>query len=138
MSIKTGTEPETPLEKAALRALRTARWFVDGFRELPIEVEDLRRTRLSPTLERLEEGELFHIHDEPILDLLEKAVVKHLNGLREGYGSYALNQDTCYDELYRPDLDRGRILMEQWKSFKAARQHVIDLRRARIIADSFS
>ena len=58
--------------------------------------------------------------------------------MREGYGTYAVQKDTSYDELFCPDLEKGRVLMEQWKSFKAARQHVIDLRRARIIADSFS
>jgi hypothetical protein len=138
MQVNSDFDPETPLEKAALRALREARWFAEGWRNAPIPVEGLRRVQINPTLERLDIGDLFQMPDEAILEMLEKAIVRHLNDMREGYGTYALKKDTSHDEMFCPDLERGRILMEQWKAFKTARQHVIDLRRARIIADSFS
>jgi len=138
MQIDTGTTSETTLEKAALKALRAARWFAGGWRNSSLEVEGLRVTRVAPSIERLDAGELFHDHDETTFDMLEKAIVKHLNNMGDGYGTYALNRDTCYDDLYFPDLEKGRVLIEQWKSFKSARQQVIDLRRARIISDQFS
>ncbi|MBT3139786.1 hypothetical protein DS909_22165 [Phaeobacter gallaeciensis] len=131
-------DPETPLERAALRAVRTARGLVRGWRDAAINVEGLRLSQLAQTLERLEQGDLFNMQDETILDMLEKTLVKHLNEMREGYGTYALRKDTNHDDLFCPDLEKGRVLMERWKAFKSARQHVTDLRRARIIADQFS
>lgn len=138
MQFDTDFDPETPLERAALRAVKTARGLVSVWRESAIDMEGLRLSQLAQTLERLSEGDLFNVQDETALDMLEKAIVRHLNDTREGYGTYALKKDTSHDELFCPELEKGRVLMEQWKSFKSARQHVIDLRRARIIADQFS
>lgn len=129
---------ETTLENAALNAVRNARWFVEEFRNTPIEMDGLRRYRVAPTLERLEIGELFHRYDETMLDLIEKALIGHLNGLYDGYGTHAHLNDTRYDQLFCPDLDKARLLMQQWKAFKSARQYVIDLRCAGNIADVYS
>lgn len=138
MQFDTEFDPETPLERAALRTVRAARGFVRGWRNTAIGMEGLRLSQLAQTLERLEQGDLFNMQDETILDMLEKSLEMHLNDMREGYGTYALRKDTGHDELFCPGLEKGRVLIEQWKTFKSARQHVIDLRRARIIADQFS
>jgi hypothetical protein len=138
MHFDTEFDPETPMERAALRAVRTTRGFVRGWRDAAINMEGLRLSQLAQTLERLDQGDLFNMQDETVLDMLEKSLVMHLNDMREGYGTYALRKDTGHDELFCPDLEKGRVLMERWKAFKSARQHVIDLRRARIIADQFS
>jgi hypothetical protein len=138
MQFETEFEPATPLEKSALRAIRTARWFANGWRSTPIKGDGLRYSQVAPMLERLDAGDLFQMSDETILELLEKTLVTYLNEMREGYGTYAVQKDTSHDDVFCPDLEKGRIMMERWKAFKSARQHVIDLRRARIIADSFS
>lgn len=138
MQFDTEFDPETPLERAALRAVKTARGLVRGWREAAIDMEGLRLSQLAQTLERLNQGDLFNMQDETILGMMEKTLATHLNDMREGYGTYALRKDTGHDELFCPDLEKGRVLMERWKAFKSARQHVIDLRRARIIADQFS
>lgn len=137
MKYDTEFDPETPLERAALRAVKTARWFVRQWRETNIEMNGLRLRQVAPTLDRLEEGSLFDMQDETILELIEKAIVRHLNGLLDGYGSRALHRNTSGDELRDRELEQGRDLIEDWKSLKHARQHVIDLRRARIIAEKF-
>ncbi len=84
MQINTEYEPETPLEKSALRALRTARWFSEGWRNLNIDVEGLRYAQIASTLERLDSSDLFQQQDETILDMLEKTLVTHLNEMSYG------------------------------------------------------
>ena len=128
---------ETPIERAALRALQTARTFVRTFKDTPIELSGLRYARLANSLERLEQGDLFRSEDEGVLELLEKAIEAHLNGISAGYGTHALTRDTRYDQLTNPDLEDGRMLIQIWKNFVSARQHVIDIGRAREIAMEF-
>ncbi|UWQ39903.1 hypothetical protein K3718_09900 [Leisingera aquaemixtae] len=138
MQYDTKFDPETPLERAALRAVKTARWFAQEWRETSIEADGLRLRQLAPTLDRLEDGILYDNRDETILELIEKAIVQYLDDHLEGYGTRALYRNTSGDELRTTELQRCRDLIEQWKVFKHARQHVIDMRRARIIADQFS
>ena len=79
MHFDTEFDPETPMERAALRAVRTARGLVRGWRDVAIKMEGLRLSQLAQTLERLELGELFNSQDETILELLEKTLVTYLN-----------------------------------------------------------
>ena len=137
MQFDTEFDPETPLERSALRAVKSARWFVRQWHETNIEVEGLRLRQVAPTLDRLDKGTLFDMQDETIMEMMEKSIVQHLNGLLEDYGTRALYRNTSGDELRTHDLQQGRDLIEEWKTFKHARQHVIDLRRARIIAETF-
>lgn len=137
MKYDTEFDPETPIERAALRAVKTARWFVGEWRDTNIDVGGRRLRQMTPTLERLQDGILFDMQDETVLEVFEKVIVEHLNTLLEDYGTRALYRNTRGDELRSHELEQGRDLIETWKSFKQARQHVIDLRRARIIADQF-
>jgi len=52
--------------------------------------------------------------------------------------TYAHREDTRYDEVLLTEIEGGRRLMESWKAFKAARQVLIDRKRAARIADFFS
>lgn len=137
MQYETGFEPETPQERSALRAIRFARYFVTEWREASVEVSELKLRQIAPTLERLEDGVLFDFQDVSVLEILEKAIVRHVNDIREGYGTRAIRLDVSGDDIFCPTLREGRHLIQQWKSFKHARQHVLDLRQARIIADKF-
>ena len=131
-------EPETPIEQAALRALQCARAFARKFREISFELSGHRYARLVQTLNRLEQGDLFRSEDEGVLELLEKAIEAHLNGISAGYGTQALTRDTRYDQLTCPELEEGRMLVQMWKAFTQARQQVIDIGRAQEIAVEIS
>lgn len=137
MQHETGYEPESPQERAALRAIRYARHFVTEWREASVEIPELKLRQIAATLERLEDGVLFDFQDVSVLEILEKAIVRHVNDIREGYGSRAIRLDVSGDDILCPTLRGGRCLIEQWKCFKHARQHVLDLRQARKIADRF-
>lgn len=84
MQYDTKFDPETPLERAALRAVKTARWFAQEWRETSIEADGLRLGQLAPTLDRLEDGILYDSRDETILELIEKAIVQYLDDRLEG------------------------------------------------------
>lgn len=131
-------DPKAPLELSALRAVRAARWFVEDWWETAAEAEELCLGQVVPTLERLASGDLFNDEDEEIFEELEQAIIDYLNDLRDGYGTYAIKSDTHYDELFCPVLGQGRVLIERWKAFRHARQHLVDLKRARVIVEQFA
>ena len=125
------------LEFLALQAIRTGRALAQNWRMTLPKVEGMTHARVGETLSRLDEGELFTLHDEHIWPKMEKALVENLNEHRDGYGSYALETDTSHDNLWDKELDQKRWLMECWKAFISARQMLIDRRRAAKLAAFF-
>lgn len=136
MSHQHDTLPD--LEFLALRAIRTGRALAKNWRTTLPKVEGMTHAKVGETLSRLDEGELFTLHDEHIWPKLEKALVENLNEHRDGYGSYALESDTSHDDLWDEELNQKRSLMERWKAFISARQMLIDRRRATQIASFFA
>ncbi|UWQ57625.1 hypothetical protein K3722_14030 [Leisingera caerulea] len=126
------------LEGLALQAIRTGRVLANDWRKILPVVDGMTHAKVSETLNRLDEGDVFSIHDEHVWAKLEKALVKDLNAHRAGYGTYALESDTSFDDLWDQELEQKRWLMELWKSFISARQALIDRRRAAQLASHFS
>ncbi|SPJ29408.1 hypothetical protein [Falsiruegeria mediterranea] len=126
------------LEFLALQAIQSGRALAKNWREILPKVDGMTHAKIGETLIRLDEGEVFSIHDEHIWPKMKKALVKDLNEHRDGYGSYALETDTSYDDLWDRELEKKRWLMECWKAFMSARQMLIDRRRAAQIAAFFA
>ncbi|WP_424940106.1 hypothetical protein [Aliiroseovarius sp. S253] len=118
------------LEFLALQAIRTGRQLAKSWRASFPEIDGKLHAKFGNTLIRLNEGEVFSSYDEHIWPKMEQALVKDLNEYRDGYGSYALESDTRYDDLWDRELEEKRRLMECWKAFKSARQMLIDRRRS--------
>ncbi len=132
--------PETlpDIEVQALHAIRSARAFANNWRKVAPTVAGLTHAKTGEMLQRLDEGEIFMQHDESLWPKLEQTLVDALNAHREGYGTYALANDTSFDDLFDQELDEKRWLMECWKTFKSSRQALIDRRRATRLAAFFS
>ena len=127
------------VEAQAFHAIKCARDFAGAFRDFWVNTTGLSSRQINETLKRLDEAELFALQDESVWPLIERGLVSALNEIREGYGTYALRQDTRYDAVsFLPELECGRRVMEAWKHFKSARQVLIDQRRAARIATYFS
>lgn len=126
------------IEVQALQAILAARSFAHYWRKVAPKVAGLTHEKVGETLQRLDEGTIFAQRDESLWPKMEQALVDDLNARREGYGSYALVNDTSFDDLWDQELDDKRWLMECWKAFKAARQVLIDRRRAAKLAAFFS
>ena len=126
------------LEFLALQAIRTGRALSKNWRTILPKVEGMTHAKIGETLIRLDEGELFALHDEHIWPKMEKALVENLNEHRDGYGSYALQSDTSHDDLCDKELEGKRWLMECWKAYMSARQMLIDRRRAAKLAAFFA
>jgi len=125
------------LQAHVLHAIHMARNFAELFREEVVGIDGLSSLKLDETLKRLDEADLFATQDESVWPRLERGLVTALNDIREGYGTYALREDTRYDQMFLPQLERGRRLMQSWKSFMSARQALIDRRRANQIVELF-
>lgn len=125
------------IEFLALRAIQTGRALSSQWRKILPKVNGMNQAKVGETLNRLYEGDVFSIHDEHLWSKLEEALVDNLNAHREGYGSYALETDTSFDDLWDAELEEKRWLMELWKSFMSTRQLLIDRRRAASLAAFF-
>lgn len=99
------------------QAIRAARAVAEMCRRQDITFPTASRRRLSDTLDRLERGDIFDDRHAPALKRLEQELVEALDTARPGYGVYALNQDTRYDDILDPHLDALRRAIETWKRF---------------------
>lgn len=122
------------LQMLALRAIRAGRHFADDWRANGPDVGETKGAQIAETLTRLDHREFLAIQDETVWPVIENLLVDALNDCREGYGDYALREDTRYDQLVRADQERLRRLMESWKAFRDARQLLLDRRWAAAIA----
>lgn len=122
------------LQMLALRAIRAGKNFADEWRLNAPDVRETECAQIAETLNRLDHREILSIEDETVWSVIENLLVEALNDYHEGYGDYALREDTRYDLVFRPDQERLRRLMESWKAFRDARQLLLDRRWAAAIA----
>lgn len=122
------------LQMLAFRAIRAGRQFAKEWRANAPDVGETEGAQIAETLTRLDDREILAIQDETVWPVFENLLVEALNDCQEGYGDYALREDTRYDQLVRADQERLRRLMESWKAFRDARQLLLDRRWAAAIA----
>lgn len=127
-------------ENEALRAIWAARSFASLWHDSAIHAGLDTTNDIRETLDRLSRAELFHIKDEEVFSAIEQALVQRLNTLGtfadgRGYGDFAIANDTGGDMLFTDNFKSARHLIDHWKTFKHARQRIIDRRHAARIAE---
>lgn len=122
------------LETDAYRAILAAREFAADWRQSEPEIEPSQQSPVYEALDRLDEGTLFSFNDDDTWPLIELVLVNALNACQSGYGDYAVREDTRYDQLFISEHEHLRRLMESWKSFRNARQRLLDRQAAQEIA----
>jgi hypothetical protein len=128
-------------EDEALHAIKAARSFASLWLETAIHAGLNTTNDVKETLDRLSQAELFHLKDEEAFSSIKQALVQRLNVLGtfvdgKGYGDFAIANDTAGDMLFTDNFKSARRLIEHWKTFKHARQRIIDRRQAARIADA--
>ena len=127
-------------EDEALRAIWAARSFASLWYDTANHAGLDTSPDIAETLDRLLEAELFHFKDEEVLSIIQHALVQRLNTLGtfadgHGYGDFAIVNDTSGDMLFTDSFKCARRLIEHWKTFKHARQRIIDRRHAARIVE---
>jgi hypothetical protein len=127
-------------EDEALHAIKVARSFAFLWHDTATHAGLDTTNDVKATLERLSQAELFHLRDEEVFRTIEQALVQRLNTLGtfvdgNGYGDFAIANDTGGDMLFTDNFKSARRLIEHWKMFNHARQRIIDRRRAALIAE---
>ncbi|MFY2826591.1 hypothetical protein [Ruegeria sp. MALMAid1280] len=123
-----------PFEIVVYRAILAARSFYAEWQRHGPEVDPEMQRSVSIALEHLDEGTLFSFNDDDTWLSIEQVLINALNACQDGYGDYAVREDTRYDHIFLAEQERFRRLMESWKGFRDARQRVLDRRRASKVA----
>ncbi|MHA6267198.1 hypothetical protein ACXYMP_10050 [Aliiroseovarius sp. CAU 1755] len=126
-------------EEEALFAIRAARSFAALWKNTATSIGIDTPSDIAETLVRLSQADLFHFKDETVFNEIDQILVNRLNKIGtfadgKGYGDFAIANDTSSDFLFSDRFKKARQLIEAWKAFKHARQHVIDRRHAARIA----
>lgn len=127
-------------EDEALHTIKAARSFASLWHDTAAQAGIDTTRDVEETLDRLSQAELFHLKDEDVFHIIEQLLVQRLNTLGtfvdgKGYGDFAIANDTGGDMLFTYNFKRARHLIEHWKTFKQARQRIIDRRNATRIAE---
>jgi len=127
---------EDVLDAQVLTTIRCGRWFAEEWRARGLRPAGSTGRLMPIALSRFENGQVFDIADQSVIDDMGQIIRRTLNGMRDGYGDLAMCVDTNGHILFDDNLHKIRQLMEMWKSFTIALQNLRDTQAAIRARDS--